>query len=99
MRLPPPPSPPPPPPASCELPLILRFGSAFLILSPVGLNACWPAEAESITSVTEEVAAEFEAGSQQLAAHDAVLRAALHQPQYCLHFLRPGRIIRVTEGE
>jgi hypothetical protein len=27
-----------------------------------------------------------------------VLAAAVTQPQHCLHFLRPGRIVRVTQG-
>ncbi|PRW61094.1 superkiller viralicidic activity 2-like 2 isoform A [Chlorella sorokiniana] len=57
------------------------------------------AEAAQITAATDAAAAEYSEGRQQLAAAAAVVREAVQQPQRCLHFLRPGRIVRVTEGE
>ncbi|KAI7838418.1 hypothetical protein COHA_007790 [Chlorella ohadii] len=57
------------------------------------------AEAAQISAATDAAAAEYSEGRQQLAAAAAVVRQAMHLPQHCLHFLRPGRIVRVTEGE
>lgn len=57
-----------------------------------------PAEASAITEATQAAAEEYSEGRQQLAAAEGVLRGALQRPQHCLHFLRPGRIIRVAEG-
>lgn len=56
------------------------------------------AEAAQITAATDTAAAEYSEGRQQLAAAAAAIRTAMQQPQHSLHFLRPGRIVRVTEG-
>lgn len=56
------------------------------------------AEASSITAATDAAAAEYAAGKARLAELAASVRAAVQLPQHCLHFLRPGRIIRVAEG-
>ena len=56
------------------------------------------AEAAQISAATDAAAAEYTEGRQQLAAAAAVVRQAMQLPQHCLHFLRPGRIVRVTEG-
>ena len=56
------------------------------------------AEASEITPATDVTAAEYSAGRARLEEQMALVRTAVHQPQHCLHFLRPGRIIRVAEG-
>lgn len=57
------------------------------------------AEASSIGAATDAAAAEYSEGRQQLADLADTVRAAVLLPERCLHFLRPGRIVRVTEGE
>ena len=59
---------------------------------------CLPAESTAITAATDAAAEEYSAGKQDLEEQLAVVRAAMQQPQHCVHFLRPGRIVRVTEG-
>ncbi|KAL4452733.1 hypothetical protein ABPG75_008395 [Micractinium tetrahymenae] len=56
-------------------------------------------EASAIGAATDAAAAEYIAARERLRQQQAAVSAALQQPQYCLHFLRPGRIIRVVEGE
>ncbi|EFN51423.1 hypothetical protein CHLNCDRAFT_28067, partial [Chlorella variabilis] len=55
-------------------------------------------ESTAITAATDAAAEEYSAGKQDLEEQLAVVRAAMQQPQHCVHFLRPGRIVRVTEG-
>lgn len=57
-----------------------------------------PAESSAISAATDAAASEYAAGRQRLADAQAVLAVAVTQPQHCLHFLRPGRIVRVTQG-
>ena len=35
---------------------------------------------------------------QDIARYEMVMLAALQQPATCLHFLRPGRLVRIREG-
>lgn len=56
-------------------------------------------EASKITAATDAAVSEYTAARQRLAEQLAVVRAVTQQPQHSLHFLRPGRIVRVTEGE
>lgn len=57
------------------------------------------AEAAAITDVADAAVAEYSAGKAELAELEARVRAAVQRPEHCLHFLRPGRIVRVTEGK
>ncbi|KAL4421012.1 hypothetical protein ABPG77_008849 [Micractinium sp. CCAP 211/92] len=56
-------------------------------------------EASAISAATEAAAAEFLEARERLRQPQAVVAAAVQQPDHSLHFLRPGRIIRVFEGD
>ncbi|KAK2080062.1 hypothetical protein QBZ16_002458 [Prototheca wickerhamii] len=56
------------------------------------------AEAEALGRASEGVVEAYRAGTERLEALDAALAAEIRRPERCLHFLRPGRLVRVRQG-
>ena len=56
------------------------------------------AEAEALGRASEGVVEAYRAGTERLEALDATLAAEIRRPERCLHFLRPGRLVRVRQG-
>lgn len=56
------------------------------------------AEASAITAATDAAAADYAAARERLATARRQLLRYVQRPDHSLHFLRPGRIVRVTEG-
>lgn len=54
--------------------------------------------AASITLATEEQYAQYQQLKQDIARYETVMLSAIQQPTACLHFLRPGRLVRIREG-
>lgn len=57
------------------------------------------ADASAITAATDQAAEEYAALKERLGAAEGVVRQYLQRPDYSMHFLLPGRIVRVAEGE
>lgn len=56
-------------------------------------------EARNIDLATGSEAREYVALKQELEAAQRVVAGAMLKPERCLHLLRPGRIVRVADGE
>ncbi len=78
---------------------LLRQCVQIVLIPPTTPTFFCPAEASAISAATEAAAAEFLEARERLRQPQAVVAAAVQQPDHSLHFLRPGRIIRVFEGE
>ncbi|GAB4813622.1 hypothetical protein N2152v2_000668 [Parachlorella kessleri] len=55
------------------------------------------AEAETITDVTTDAVQEYNSLKERVEELDRQIRQAILQPDRCLHFLRPGRIVRFRD--
>ena len=55
-------------------------------------------EAAAITAAGDAAVLEYTSGAAELAAAREVVLKAMLEPQNSLHYLRPGRIVRVNEG-
>lgn len=56
-------------------------------------------EAKAITSASDAAVEEYTKVKHEMhAAHAVVMNSVLH-PDTCIHFLRPGRIVRVADGD